>query len=249
MNPENIEKANILKNILSESKRVVFFGGAGVSTESGIPDFRGTNGLYVQDADSYGMPAEYLLSNTCLMREPELFFEYYRKAMLYPNAKPNKAHKALADLEKKGKLTAVVTQNIDGLHQLAGSKTVFELHGSVKRNYCSLCREKYPHDHILDSKGIPRCNKCGGIIRPDVVLYGEGLDNNTFLQAELHIERADVLIVGGTSLVVQPAASLINAYRGNHLVIINYSPTPYDRYAELVIRDSVGDVLSEICSN
>ena len=247
MDKENITKTEKLKEIISSAHRVVFFGGAGVSTESGIPDFRGTKGLYVENNNSYDKPAEYLLSNTCLMREPELFFDYYRNAMLYPGAKPNKAHKALAQLEAEGKLTAVVTQNIDGLHQLAGSKTVFELHGSVKRNYCLRCREKYPPDHILNTKGVPICSKCGGVIRPDVVLYGEGLDNSTFINAELHIERADVLIVGGTSLVVQPAASLITAYRGSKLIIINYTPTPYDRYAEHVIRDSVGDVLNKIC--
>ena len=236
----DIEK---LKKIIAEGKRIVFFGGAGVSTASGIPDFRGSKGLYTEAGDEYDAPPEVMLHINYAQRKPKEFYSYYKKNMVYSGAKPNEAHKALARLEAAGKLTAVVTQNIDGLHQLAGSRNVLELHGSTLRNYCARCGEKYPLEYIMASSDVPKCKKCGGIVRPDVVLYGEGLDMKVFERAEEAIYYADVLIVGGTSLTVNPAASLVNLYVGEHFIIINKTSTPYDRYAEMVIREPVEEVL------
>ena len=237
-----MEKIEQLQQMLDQSRHVVFFGGAGVSTESGIPDFRSTDGLYHQ---KYPYPPETMLSHTFYQQHPEEFFTFYRDKMLYPNAKPNAAHKKLAELEQAGKLTAVVTQNIDGLHQAAGSKKVFELHGSVLRNYCESCRKFYPLEAILHSSGVPRCS-CGGIIKPDVVLYEEGLDQNVMEGAVRAIAAADMLIIAGTSLVVYPAAGLIRYYRGNRLVLINQSSTSADSAAALVLHEAVGKVLSQL---
>ncbi|MDD3231320.1 MAG: NAD-dependent protein deacylase [Oscillospiraceae bacterium] len=237
-----MEKIEQLQQMLDQSRHVVFFGGAGVSTESGIPDFRSTDGLYHQ---KYPYPPETMLSHTFYQQHPEEFFTFYRDKMLYPNAKPNAAHKKLAELEQAGKLTAVVTQNIDGLHQAAGSKKVFELHGSVLRNYCESCRKFYPLEAILHSSGVPRCS-CGGIIKPDVVLYEEGLDQNVMEGAVRAIAAADMLIIAGTSLVVYPAAGLIRYYRGNRLVLINQSSTSADSAAALVLHEPVGKVLSQL---
>ncbi len=231
-----------IKEILEHAKHAVFFGGAGVSTDSGIPDFRGAGGLYHGEEDSN----EYLLSRSCLMREPEKFFSFYKNHMLYPNAKPNATHLALAELERRGQIKAVITQNIDGLHQMAGSKNVIELHGTVHKNYCSRCGTHYDLSFVTETDGIPKCPKCGGVVRPDVVLYGESLPGNAFFQAEEEIAGADVLIVGGTSLTVNPAASFVGAFQGAHLIIINYTPTPYDGYAELVVRESLSEVFSKL---
>ena len=231
-----------LQQIVSSAKRLVFFGGAGVSTESGIPDFRSVDGLYNQ---TYAYPPETILSRSFFETHPREFFRFYRDKMLALDAKPNKAHLKLAELEKKGILTAVVTQNIDGLHQKAGSKSVFELHGSVHRNYCMDCGKFYPPEYILNSKDIPRC-ECGGVIKPDVVLYEEGLDNATVTGALREISEADVLIVAGTSLTVYPAAGFIDYFRGRDLVLINRDPTPADRVATLVIHDKVGKVLDGV---
>lgn len=228
---------------ITASDNIVFFGGAGVSTESGIPDFRSVDGLYHQ---SYDEPPETILSHTFFERNTGEFYRFYREKMLIHGARPNAAHLKLAELERAGKLKAVVTQNIDGLHQLAGSQTVYELHGSVHRNYCTKCRRFYDMDFIARSEGVPRCRVCGGLVKPDVVLYEEGLDQETVEAAVLAINRADMLIVGGTSLVVYPAAGLINYYRGNRLVLINRDPTPYDSRADLVIHDSIGKVLGGI---
>lgn len=243
MNANELEK---LRKIVEASDNVVFFGGAGVSTGSGIPDFRGTNGLYAAP-DAEDDPPEYLLSHTCLVHEPVKFFRYYYTHMLYPDAKPNAAHNALAELERRGKLRAVVTQNIDGLHHAAGSKNVFELHGTTSRNHCAVCGKEYP-PRYGDGKGpvtVPLCS-CGGVIRPDVVLYGEGLDGETFERAAEAIARADVLLVGGTSLTVQPAASLVGLYRGAHFILINLSETPYDGEAEFLIREPLETVLPQL---
>lgn len=234
----------MLKQIIEQAKNIVFFGGAGVSTESGIPDFRGSNGLYTEP-DDLRVPPEKILSIGYFNEYPREFYRYYKKNMIYPNAEPNAAHIALARLEKEGKLSAVVTQNIDGLHQKAGSQNVMELHGSCLRNYCVKCGKKYDLDYVLQSDGLPLCT-CGGIVRPDVVLYGEGLDGYTWTCAENAIYNADVLIVGGTSLTVYPAASIVDNYRGEHLVIINKSTTPYDRYAQLVIREPIGETLKRV---
>lgn len=231
-----------LQQIIDSSRRIVFFGGAGVSTESGIPDFRSVDGLYHQ---KYDVPPETILSHTYFMRHPEEFFRFYRDKMLCLTAKPNAAHKKLAELERAGKLTAVVTQNIDGLHTAAGSKNVYELHGSVHRNYCMQCGKFYDADFMLHSKGIPRCT-CGGIIKPDVVLYEESLDDTTVEGAVRAIEEADTLIVAGTSLTVYPAAGMLRYFSGNHLVLINRDETPMDHLANLVIRDKVGEVLDSI---
>ena len=228
-----------LQEIISNSDNIVFFGGAGVSTESGIPDFRSVDGLYNQQ---YKYPPETMLSHTFFARHTGEFFDFYRKKMIIPAAKPNKAHRKLAELEQAGKVKAVVTQNIDGLHQMAGSKTVLELHGSVKRNYCMRCKQFYDDLFILNSTGIPTCS-CGGVVKPDVVLYEEGLDNGTMQQTAHFISNADVLIVGGTSLVVYPAAGMIDYFRGDHLAIINRTPTPRDAHADLCIAANVGDVL------
>ena len=224
---------------MQESERVVFFGGAGVSTESGIPDFRSTDGLYNQQ---YDYPPEQILSHTFFMRWPEEFFRFYRDKTLASSAKPNKAHRALAKLEEQGKLTAVITQNIDGLHQMAGSKKVLELHGSVHRNYCMRCHKFHSMEEILHSEGVPRCS-CGGIIKPDVVLYEEGLDQQILQESVDQIRRADMLIIGGTSLTVYPAAGLLDYYTGNRLVLINKTATARDGLANLVINESIGKAL------
>ena len=231
-----------LRTIIKEAKRIVFFGGAGVSKGSGIPDFRGTGGLYTQGG--YSESPEEMLSSTYLKRCPEKFFSYYKNNMLYPDAKPNAAHLTLAKWEREGKLTSVITQNVDGLHQMAGSKNVIELHGSVLRNYCVSCGTLHPLAHILESDGLPRCRLCGAVVRPDVVLYGENLDGAAFMQAQEDIACADVLIVGGTSLTVYPAAGLVQHFRGEHFIIINQTRTPYDPWAEYVIREPIEDVLA-----
>lgn len=234
-------KREILKKWLEESDNIVFFGGAGVSTESNIPDFRSTDGLYHQQ---YDYPPETILSHSFYEEKPEEFYRFYRNKMLFPNAKPNRAHKALAKLEEEGKLKAVITQNIDGLHQKAGSREVLELHGSVLRNHCVKCGKAYGLEAVLNSEGIPRCS-CGGMIKPDVVLYEEGLDLQTIQQAVLYITNAEVLIVGGTSLTVYPAAGLIDYYRGSRLVLINKSVTPMDSRADLVISGPIGEILGD----
>ena len=234
-------KREILKKWLEESDNIVFFGGAGVSTESNIPDFRSTDGLYHQQ---YDYPPETILSHSFYEEKPEEFYRFYRNKMLFPNAKPNRAHKALAKLEEEGKLKAVITQNIDGLHQKAGSREVLELHGSVLRNHCVKCGKAYGLEAVLNSEGIPRCS-CGGMIRPAVVLYEEGIDLQTIQQAVLHITNAEVLIVGGTSLTVYPAAGLIDYYRGSRLVLINKSVTPMDSRADLVISGPIGEILGD----
>ncbi len=235
-----------LQKWIDESNRIVFFGGAGVSTESGVPDFRSVDGLYNQ---KYDYPPEEILSHTFYRRKPEEFYRFYRDKMIYTDALPNKAHLKLAELEEKGKLTAVVTQNIDGLHQAAGSKKVYELHGSVLRNYCENCGKFFDINYIIESDGVPKCDKCNGPIKPDVVLYEEGLDSNTMNGALNAISNADMLIIGGTSLNVYPAAGLIDYYRGNRLVLINMSKTPMDYKADLVIYDKIGKVLSQIVVN
>ena len=232
-----------LQQMVSDAHAIVFFGGAGVSTESGIPDFRSVDGLYNQ---KYDYPPETILSHTFFMKKPEAFFRCYRDKMLPLDAKPNKAHLKLAEWEKEGKLLAVVTQNIDGLHQAAGSKKVLELHGSVHRNYCQSCGKLFDAEYILKSSGIPICDECGGSIKPDVVLYEEGLDQQTLEDAVYYISHADMLIIGGTSLAVYPAAGLIDYYRGNKLVLINKSTTPLDGRADLLIQGSIGAVLSEV---
>ncbi len=232
-----------LKQWIEESKRIVFFGGAGVSTESNIPDFRSVDGLYHQQ---YAYPPETILSHSFYIRKPEEFFRFYRNKMLFPNAQPNRAHKALAKLEAEGKLSAVITQNIDGLHQKAGSKKVLELHGSVLRNYCERCGEFYTLEDIMKMEGIPTCH-CGGRIKPDVVLYEEGLDQGVLREAIYEISNADMLIVGGTSLVVYPAAGLIDYYKGNKLVLINKDSTARDSMADLIVTGKIGEILGAIC--
>ncbi len=232
-----------LQQWIKESRNIVFFGGAGVSTESGIPDFRSVDGLYNQ---RYRQPPETILSHTYFEGHTGDFYRFYRDKMICLDAKPNAAHLKLAELERAGKLRAVVTQNIDGLHQLAGSQAVYELHGSVHRNYCTKCRAFYGVDFIQAGEGVPLCPVCCGVVKPDVVLYEEGLDQDTVEGAVRAIAGADVLIVGGTSLVVYPAAGLINYYRGNRLVLINRDPTPCDGQADLVIHDSIGKVLGGI---
>ena len=232
-----------LQQWIKDSGNVVFFGGAGVSTESGIPDFRSVDGLYSQ---KYDQPPESILSHTYFVGHTGDFYRFYRDKMLCLDAKPNAAHQKLAQLERAGRLKAVVTQNIDGLHQMAGSQVVYELHGSVHRNYCTKCRAFYGADFIQTGEGVPLCPVCGGLVKPDVVLYEEGLDQDTVEGAVRAIARADVLIVGGTSLVVYPAAGLIDYYQGRKLVLINRDPTPYDGRADLVIHDSIGKVLGGI---
>ncbi len=239
------EEIRELADILKESDNVVFFGGAGVSTESDIPDFRSSNGLWNEKLKINFTP-EQLVSHTFYMRYPEEFFKFYKDKLIYPDAKPNAAHLALARLEQMGKLKAIVTQNIDGLHQAAGSKTVYELHGSVLRNYCEECQAFYDEKFILGSEGVPTCPKCGGRVKPDVVLYEEGLDQNIINRSVEAIEAADTLIIGGTSLVVYPAAGLIQYFNGRHLVLINKSETNADRQADLVIHDSIGKVFREV---
>lgn len=233
-----------LSKIIKESKNIVFFGGAGISTESNIPDFRSSNGLFNEKLNVTFTP-EQLVSHTFYMKYPEEFFKFYKSKLIYPDAKPNSGHLALAKLEEMGKLKAIVTQNIDGLHQMAGSKNVFELHGSIHRNYCVKCREFYDVKFILESNGVPTCTKCGGAVKPDVVLYEEGLDDIIIRGAVDAISKADTLIIGGTSLVVYPAAGLIDYFRGKNLVLINKSSTSADSKADLVINDSIGKVLSE----
>lgn len=237
-----MERLEQLQQWIEESNSIVFFGGAGVSTESGIPDFRSVDGLYHQ---KYSEPPETILSHTYYMRKTEKFYEFYKDKMLMLDAKPNVAHLKLAELEKAGKLKAVVTQNIDGLHQAAGSRKVLELHGSVHRNYCRKCGKMYDARYVLESEGIPHC-QCGGQLKPDVVLYEEGLDSDIMQESIRCISEADMLIVGGTSLVVYPAAGLINYYRGRRLVLINKSATSVDERADLVIYDSIGKTLSSI---
>ena len=228
--------------MIDNSKRIVFFGGAGVSTESGIPDFRSVDGLYNQ---KYDYPPEQILSHTFFMYNTEEFYRFYRDKMLCLDKKPNKAHLKLAELEKSGKLTAVVTQNIDGLHQAAGSKKVYELHGSVLRNYCMKCGKFYSAEYIKNSKGVPKC-ECGGVIKPDVVLYEEGLDDSTVSGALSAIQSADTLIIAGTSLTVYPAAGFISYFKGGNIVLINRDETPFDNKANLVFHEKVGELLDKI---
>ncbi|MCR5544634.1 MAG: NAD-dependent protein deacylase [Eubacterium sp.] len=252
---EGVEK---LQRAINESNYIVFFGGAGVSTESGIPDFRSQDGLYNQ---KYKYPPEEIVSHTFLVRRTEEFYEFYKDKMLAPDAKPNAAHYKLAELEKSGKLKAVITQNIDGLHQAAGSKEVLELHGSVLRNFCTKCGKTFSSTaddvnagvkYILAAPGVPKCDNvvdgkvCGGVVRPDVVLYEEGLDNNVISRTIMHISKADLLIIGGTSLVVYPAASFINYFNGKHLAVLNLAATARDSQADIVIRDKIGEVFSKI---
>lgn len=237
------EKIETFLQMVKESENIVFFGGAGVSTESGIPDFRSVDGLYNQE---YDYPPETILSHTFYRRNTEEFYRFYRNKMLCLTAQPNMAHKKLAELEAAGKVKAVVTQNIDGLHQLAGSRKVLELHGSVHRNYCESCHQLYDAEYMLHSMGVPHCESCGGDIKPDVVLYEEGLDNQTLSDAVSYISKADVLIIGGTSLVVYPAAGLIDYYRGNKLILINKTPTARDSGADLVVQGSIGEIFSSL---
>lgn len=236
------DKIQKFKQLVDESNNIVFFGGAGVSTESGIPDFRSKDGLYNQQ---YKYPPEEILSHTFFINNTDEFYKFYKNKMNSLKYKPNITHIKLAELENKGKLKAVITQNIDGLHQKAGSKTVYELHGSVLRNYCMNCHKFYDADYVFNSDGIPRCS-CGGIIKPDVVLYEEGLNDDTIRDSILAIQNADMLIVAGTSLTVQPASSLINYFKGKNLVLINRDTTPYDYKADLVINDGLGTVFKEI---
>ena len=241
-------KIEQLTKILKESNNIDFFGGAGVSTESEIPDFRSANGLFNEKLNITFTP-EQLVSHSFYIRYPKEFFNFYKAKLIYPQAKPNKAHIALAKLEEMGKLKAVITQNIDGLHQAAGSKNVFELHGSVLRNYCVKCHAFYDEKFILDSKDVPTCTKCGGNVKPDVVLYEEGLDDNVIRDSVRAIANADTLIIGGTSLVVYPAAGLIDYFKGKNLILINKSSTSADNKADLVIHDSIGKVLSMVINN
>ena len=236
---ESEKQLKQLANWVAESSRIVFFGGAGVSTESGIPDFRSEDGLYRQH---FRYPPEVMLSHEFFMEHPEEFFQFYREKMVAPQIEPNDAHRILARWEEEGRLSAVITQNIDGLHQKAGSRKVWELHGSVYRNHCMECGKSWPLEKVLETDGVPRCT-CGGIIKPDVVLYGEGLDENVLQRSVQALERADLLIIGGTSLAVYPAAGLIQYYGGQRLVLINRSSTPMDRYADLRFSGKIGEVL------
>lgn len=238
-----MDKIERLKEMLAESSRIVFLGGAGVSTESGIPDFRSENGIF-EAIRQFGYPPETLLSRSFFDRDPETFFKYYRSILMNKGAKPNRAHYALAALEEQSKLKSIATQNIDGLHTMAGSKTVYELHGSIMRNYCMHCGRFYDDAYVASTEGVPRC-VCGGIIKPDVVLYEEPLDMIVLRNAVNDVSNADMLIVGGTSLMVYPAAGLIEYYHGDRLVLINKSSTAYDKYVDLVINDSIGKVLGE----
>ena len=233
-----------VKRIIDRSGSIVFFGGAGVSTESNIPDFRSESGLY-RARSEYGYSPEQMLSHTFFVQKMDVFYDYYKKNLLYPDAMPNKAHIALARLEQESRLKAVVTQNIDGLHQKAGSRTVYELHGSVHRNYCMDCGEFHDLQYVIDSEGIPRCRKCGGVVKPDVVLYEEGLDENTIISSVRAIENCDTLIIGGTSLNVYPAAGFIQYFRGDNIILINKGETSYDGRADLVICEPIGEVLGE----
>jgi len=238
-----------LTEMISNSRYAVFFGGAGVSTESNIPDFRSESGIY-NTIKNYGCPPEVILSHSFFTAKPEVFYDFYKKHMIYLGAKPNNAHIALAELEKKRILKAVITQNIDGLHQAAGSKEVLELHGSIHRNYCMKCAKKFDLDYVISCSGpYPVCDKCGGVVRPDVTLYEENLDTRILSKSVSFIAKADMLIVGGTSLAVYPAAGLVDYYRGNRLVLINKSSTPYDNRANIVIHDSIGKVLSDVINS
>lgn len=239
-----MNKIGELREIIKESNNIVFFGGAGVSTESNIPDFRSAKGLYNAKSE-YGYSPEDMLSIRFFMNHTDVFYDYYRKNILHTDAEPNDAHLALAKLERIGKLKAIITQNIDGLHQKAGSKEVLELHGTVYRHFCMNCQAPYALTDVESSKGIPLCQKCGGTIRPDVVLYGEALDNYVISKSVDYIEKADTLIIGGTSLVVYPAAGLITYFKGKNLILINKESTPYDRKANLVINESIGKVLKK----
>lgn len=240
---KNMDKTEMLQKLIDSHERLVFFGGAGVSTESGIPDFRSVDGLYHQ---KYDVPPETILSHTYFVRHPEEFFRFYREKMLVLDAKPNSAHRTLAALEQAGRLTAVVTQNIDGLHQAAGSRNVYELHGSIHRNYCMKCGAFYDGAYIRSTEGVPRCSRCQGIIKPDVVLYEEPLDQDVMEQAVRAIEQADLMIVGGTSLAVYPAAGLLRYFHGDALVVLNRSATPVDGNADLLIEEPIGQVLARI---
>ena len=239
----DMQKIDTLRQWVSEARRMVFFGGAGVSTESGIPDFRGVDGLYHQ---KFKESPETIISHTYYVKHPDVFFEFYRTRMLYPDARPNIAHDTLARWEREGKLAAVVTQNIDGLHQMAGSKTVYELHGSVHRNYCRKCGAGYDLAQFMAMEHVPVCPKCGGRVKPDVVLYEEGLDPDTIYGAVEAIRRADLLIVAGTSLTVYPAAAFLDDYMGSRLVLINKTPTPRDDIANLVLHEKLGDVFAAL---
>ena len=239
-----MEKITQFADVLRESNNIVFFGGAGVSTASGIPDFRSSDGLYSKKLNKNFSPEE-AVSHTFFVRYPEEFYDFYKKNLVYPDAKPNACHTALAELEQMGKMKAVVTQNIDGLHQAAGSKTVYELHGSVLRNYCMSCHTFFDADYILESESVPKCSECGGVVKPDVVLYEEGLDDYTVTSAIKAINNADTLIIGGTSLAVYPAAGLIDYFRGKHLVLINKTVTRADEKADIVIHDSIDKVFTE----
>ena len=239
----DVKQEEILKQWIQESSHIVFFGGAGVSTESGIPDFRSQDGLYNQE---YAYPPETIISHSFFMRNPEEFYRFYKNKMIFRNVKPNAAHLALAKLEQEGKLKAVITQNIDGLHQMAGSKNVLELHGSIHRNYCMRCGKFFDAAYVKNSEGAPKCDECGGLIKPDVVLYEEGLDENVISKTIHYISQADVLIIGGTSLVVYPAAGLIDYFKGSHLILINKSATQRDSQADLVINDKIGEVFGQL---
>lgn len=237
---DNIYDVERVKETLLSSEHAVFFGGAGVYTDSGIPDFCGNGGLYDSEEESN----EYYLSRDCLMREPDKFFQFFRNNLVFQNAEPNDAHFAIARLEERGLIKTVITQNIDGLHQKAGSQRVIELHGTANRYYCTRCGKVYSDEVLSAQDCIPRCEVCSSLVRPDVTLYGESLDGFNYADAEEEISQADVLIVGGSSLVINPAASLIDTFQGEHLIVINYSPTPYDGLAEYVIRDSISDVFN-----
>lgn len=237
-----MDKRKELQRMIDESNNIVFFGGAGVSTESNIPDFRSADGLF---QEKYTYSPEQIVSHTFFVHKPEMFYQFYKDKMMYLDAKPNKAHLKLAELEAAGKLKAVITQNIDGLHQAAGNKTVFELHGSIHRNYCQKCGKFYDAKYVKETDGIPKC-ECGGTIKPDVVLYEEGLDDKIIRQSIQAISEADMLIIGGTSLVVYPAAGFIDYFRGKYLVVLNKSTTSRDSYADLCIQEPIGEVLGSI---
>ena len=239
---ESVQKIETLKKIVEESSNIVFFGGAGVSTESGIPDFRSVDGLYNQ---KYKYPPEVMVSHSFYRSHPEDFFDFYKNKMIALEAKPNAAHKKLAQLEKEGKVRAVITQNIDGLHYAAGSKEVMELHGSVHRNYCENCHKFYPVEYIVNAKGVPKC-ECGGTVKPDVVLYEEGLDYEIMQKAVSYIRNAEVMIIGGTSLAVYPAAGFIDYFNGKHLVVINMDKTNREVHADLVLNEKIGEVFEQI---
>lgn len=242
LHEDSVKKIEELKQIIAKSSNIVFFGGAGVSTESGIPDFRSVDGLYNQ---KYKYPPEVMVSHSFYRSHPKDFFEFYRNKMIALEAKPNAAHRKLAQLEKDGKVKAVITQNIDGLHYAAGSKEVMELHGSVHRNYCEKCHKFYPVEYIVETEGVPKCD-CGGIVKPDVVLYEEGLDPETMQKVVTYIRNAEVLIIGGTSLAVYPAAGFIDYFRGKHLVVINMDKTNREVDADLVINEKIGEVFEKI---